>query len=152
MSPIRLEMVITPPAAVESELSALVAGAAQRDLAAIAGLNGHSRISRALSAVADGSRDGYLDAFSAAKVLRWARAHAPLANAIKRYMDGEEPQDANLVDALRAEITADAEMIGKINAALSDNKLTRTERKKLAAEMRQAVDRQTRAIRALERP
>lgn len=149
---IRLEVMTVAPVAVETELAALVSNATQANLAEVAGLTNNSRISRALSLVSGGSCDGHLEAFSAAKVLKWARAHAPLANAIKRYMDGEEAQDANLVDALRVEISAAAESIVHINAALADNKLTRPERKKLAVEMRKAVDRQTRAIRALERP
>lgn len=151
MSPIRLEMVTPPPSAVEAELAALTANASQRDLATIAGLTNHKRINDGISAVTSGQRDGYLDAFSAAKVLRWARSYAPLGIEIRKYLDGDNAHELSAVDSLRAEISADAEMIGHINAALSDDKLTRTERAKLALELRKSVDRQTKAIRALER-
>lgn len=151
MSPIQLNLASLPPTAVEAELASLIGNAAQRDLASIAGLSHHKRIGDGIAAVSSGTRDGYLDAFSAAKVLRWAKAHAPLAIAVRKYLDGDEATDATAVDALRAEISADAELIGKINAALADGKLTRTERAKLALDLRKSIDRQTRAIRALER-
>lgn len=151
MSPIRLQAVTSVPTAVESELAALIGNSSQVELAQAAGLSNHSRISKGMSLVTGGQCDGYSEAFSFAKGLRWAKAHAPLANAIRKYLDDSEVESEDVVSALRSEISADAEMIGKVNAALADGKLTRTERARIALELRKAIERQTRAIRALEK-
>lgn len=150
MSPIRLSAV-TAPTGVETEIAALIGNASQNDLATVAGLTNHARISKGIALVTGGQCDGYGEAFSASKVLRWAKAYAPLAESIRAYLDGGEAADTNAVDCLRSEITADAELIGKINSALADGKLTRTERARIALELRKSIDRQTRAIRALEK-
>lgn len=151
MSPIRLSPVTSQPTAVEAELASLIGNAAQSELAHAAGLTNHARISKGLALVSGGQCDGYAEAFSFAKGLRWAKAHAPLANAVRKYLDGDEVESEDAVSALRGEISADAEMIGKVNAALADGKLTRTERARIALELRKAIERQTRAIRALEK-
>jgi hypothetical protein len=151
MSSIRLEVMTAPPAHVEAELAALMGNCPQTNLAEAAGLTNNSRISRGISSVSDGSRDGFLEAFSAAKVLKWARAHGPLGDAVKRYIDGGEVPTVCAVESLRAEITHCAESIVHINVALADGKLTRTERARIAQDLRKAMDRMTRTVRALER-
>ena len=149
MSPLRLEAV-TAPAGVEKELSALLANASQNNLAEVCGLTNHARISKGFALVTGGQVDGFSEAFSAAKVLRWAKAHAPLADSIRDYLDGAEEKRGNALEELRQEINADAELIGKINKSLSDGILTRTERARLSLELRKSIDRQTRLIKSLD--
>ena len=149
MSPIRLESV-TAPAGVEKELAALLANASQNNLAEACGLTNHARISKGFALVTGGQVDGYSEAFSAAKVLRWAKAYAPLAAAVHSYLNGAEETHGNVVEELREEINADAEMIAKINKSLTDGILTRTARARLALDLRKAIDRQARLIKDLE--
>lgn len=151
-SQIKLASVTVPPTAVEAELAALCNGASQTAIAEACGLSCHTTISERLGKALMG-RKGFLSALTGEQVVRLAAGFGPLAEALRRYLNGDavtRPSAATIIEEVRQEITEAAALIGKLNEALADGKLTNSERADLILVLRKLMDRTSQLIAHLE--